>query len=100
IEYALTKGFKFKTVTEAINEFGNIIDFDNTKIGANGQVRSRILGSYRYTGTDEPINNSSRSELRPVNTTTLGRLRTLEANESNLTAESFAKNFPLGHYWT
>src|SRR5699024_2933811 len=38
IEYALSQGFKFKTVTEAINEFGNLIDFDNTKIGAEGQV--------------------------------------------------------------
>ena len=100
IMYALSKGFKFKTVTEAINEFGNLLDFDGTQIGANGQVRSRILGSYRYTGIDEPINNSTRSELRPVNSTTLGRLRTAEANDSNLTAESFAENFPLGHYWT
>ena len=27
-------------------------------------------------------------------------MRTAEANDSNLTAESFAENYPLGHYWT
>src|SRR5690606_7033490 len=53
INYAQSLGFEFVTTQEGIERMGNIAQFGDTKIGADGTINSNSLGKVRHVGYRE-----------------------------------------------
>jgi len=93
IDYALSQGFKFVTVEEGMDNFGNIVQFGEplkggydvldyvdagTRIAADGSVHGSQLGKVIHFG-DREVKNDTPISYFPYNTVSITKIRSAEA---------------------
>src|SRR5690606_12888066 len=81
IEYALSLGFKSCTTKEGIERFGNIAQFGNNKIGADGSVHGNKIGRVQYKPRTEGVTFDAPITDFELNTETFTDINSANAGE-------------------